>query len=100
MDERMTFTDHGGVRWTVYSVPARRVEHNDEVIEQTPPHLCIEAQVGSTVLLRRIDEYPADWPAMEPAELVRLSTLEGPVEAALHNEETPQTQLGIAALET
>lgn len=100
MEEKVVFTDQGGVRWTVYSVPAKHVEHNDEIIERTPPHLCIEAQIGSTVLLRRVDEYPADWRALEPAELVRLSALEGPVEAALQHEETPQSQLGIAALET
>jgi hypothetical protein len=100
MRERLSFSGSEGVRWVVYPVPGRRTEHNDEVIEDTPPHLCFEAQVGGTVLLRRVDDYPEGWRDLEEPELRRLSGLEGLVEVALQHEETPAALRGIERLGT
>jgi hypothetical protein len=100
MSERITFSGSEGVRWMVYPVGGRHVEHNDEVIEDSPPHLCFEAQVGSTVLMRRVDDYPAEWRELDAAELVSLSGLDGLVEAALQHEETPAALRGIERLGT
>jgi hypothetical protein len=100
MGERVIFSGSEGVRWVVYPVPGRRVEHNDEVIEEAPPHLCFEAQVGDTVLLRRLDRYPDRWRELDRNELVRLSGLDGLVEAALQHEETPAARRGIERLGT
>lgn len=100
MSERLSFSGSDGVRWVVYPVPGRHVEHNDEVIEDAPPHLCFEAEVGSTVLMRRVDGYPEQWRDLDEGELVRLSGLEGLVEAALQHEETPAAMRGIERLGT
>ena len=100
MAERMSFSGSDGVRWVVYPVPGRHVEHNDEVIEEAPPHLCFEAQVGSTTLMRRVDDYPDTWRELGEPELVRLSGLDGLIEAALQHEETPAAIRGIERLGT
>lgn len=100
MSERLSFSGSDGVRWVVYPVPGRHTEHNDEVIEEVPPHLCFEAQVGSTVLMRRLDGYPDDWRTMDHADLVQLSGLDGLVETALQHEETPAAMRGIERLGT
>lgn len=100
MQDRVTFTGDSGVHWTIYPVRARHVVHNDELVEHTPAHLCFEAQVGDTTLLRRVEEYPDDWSELEAGDLVRLSTLEGLVETALQHEETSEVRRGIAQLGT
>lgn len=100
MSERVSFSGSEGVHWVVYPVPGRHVEHNDEVIEEAPPHLCFEAEVGNTVLMRRVDGYPDGWRELDEAELIRLSGLEGLVETALQHEETPAAVRGIERLGT
>jgi hypothetical protein len=100
MSERVIFSGSEGVRWVVYPVPGRHVEHNDEVIDETPPHLCFEAQIGSTVLLRRVDRYPESWRELDRDELVRLSGMDALVETALQHEESPASRRAIDRLET
>jgi hypothetical protein len=100
MAERLSFISSDGVRWTVYPVPARRVEYDDELVEDSPAHLCVEATVGERVIQRRVSSYPADWRDLSSEELIHLSSLEGEVGAARAAGETEATRKGIRALGT
>lgn len=100
MAERLTFTSPDGVQWTVYPVPARHVEYNDEVVEDSPAHLCVEAAVGERVLQRKISSYPADWRELSGQELMQLASLEGEIGAARSPGETEATRRGIRELGT
>ena len=78
MPTEVMFTDAHGLTWTVYEVPASRIEFGDRVVERSLSHLTFETVVSSRTIVKRLDDYPADWPRLREAELEDLCLRAGP----------------------
>jgi hypothetical protein len=79
----VTFTDSRGLTWTVYEVPASRIEFDDRVVDESPAHLTFELTSGGEHLLKRLRSYPEDWRALDARRLEALCHAAGP---PLHRE--------------
>ena len=79
MHREATFTDVRGLTWTVYEVPASRIEFDERVVDRSPAHLTFETVVASRTVVKRLDSYPADWTRLADAELEDLCARAGPL---------------------
>lgn len=72
MTSSASFTDSGGMRWTVYECPASRIVLHDRLVNEAPAHLTFETTFEGRTVLRRLREYPESWRDLSPATLEDL----------------------------